>query len=425
MFKVLTGRRSKIVYGNEQEPPPMIDDGVVESASASDTEAKTEKPRVGSLSRDTGEPIMVAQEERDRLYRALRVASWQAVFYLITTDILGWSAAGKTFYDMGYGAGVMTYFFFYLLAIFAGQTIWKLYLSMDSSRYPIVCYADLGERTFGRVVRHIFNVFQSLQLVFNVALLINGNASTLAQLAKWNKHTCFLGMCAVWFAVGVLGGQIRSLKNFAWLCNWNIWINIITMIMTLYGVATYAPVPSLSYHKTYNKSQKFTTAWLPPYVVNSWYLQVQGVQLAVFAYGGAMIFPEFMAEMRRPRDFWKAAACAQFFCFAMYMLFGIVDYSFQGNYASILPTLDFDNYPLIIGTNTLSIYSTIVAAVLYGNIGCKVFYENVLRAYFKVPSMLSKQGRVIFSVTVFMYWVRISRRPSFGACADFPRLLPT
>lgn len=47
----------------------------------------------------------------------------------------------------------------------------------------------------------------------------------------------------------------------------------------------------------------------------------------MFSYGGAMIFPEFMAEMRRPRDFWKAAFCAQFFCYALYMTFGIYVYS--------------------------------------------------------------------------------------------------
>lgn len=47
----------------------------------------------------------------------------------------------------------------------------------------------------------------------------------------------------------------------------------------------------------------------------------------MFSYGGAMIFPEFMAEMRRPRDFWKAAFCAQFFCYALYMAFGLYVYS--------------------------------------------------------------------------------------------------
>ncbi len=103
--------------------------------------------------------------------RALRVASWQAVFYLITTDILGFTNASATFQEMGYGAGVLTYSFFYLLAVCAGQIIWKMYLSLDSSRFPVVCYADLGERTFGRFIRHVFNVFQSLQYVFYFSLV--------------------------------------------------------------------------------------------------------------------------------------------------------------------------------------------------------------------------------------------------------------
>ncbi len=57
--------------------------------------------------------------------------------------------------------------------------------------------------------------------------------------------------------------------------------------------------------------------------------------------------------MRRPRDFWKAAACAQFFCFAVYMMFGIVVYSYQGEYASILPSLDFQNTKLILANASL------------------------------------------------------------------------
>jgi hypothetical protein len=36
-----------------------------------------------------------------------------------------------------------------------------MYMRMDSERFPVKCYADIGERTFGKVVRHIFNILQS------------------------------------------------------------------------------------------------------------------------------------------------------------------------------------------------------------------------------------------------------------------------
>lgn len=47
-------------------------------------------------------------------------------------------------------------------------------MKMDSE-YPITFYADVGERTFGRFIRHVFNILQSTQLLFNVAILILGN----------------------------------------------------------------------------------------------------------------------------------------------------------------------------------------------------------------------------------------------------------
>lgn len=45
-----------------------------------------------------------------------------------------------------------------------------------------------------------------------------------------------------------------------------------------------------------------------------------------------MIFVEFMAEMRRPMDFWKAMALSQIFIFIVYMFFGLFVYSYQGQY---------------------------------------------------------------------------------------------
>ena len=35
-----------------------------------------------------------------------------------------------------------------------------------------------------------------------------------------------------------------------------------------------------------------------------------------------MIFPEMLAEMRRPWDFWKGMCCAQLLIFVAYLLYG-------------------------------------------------------------------------------------------------------
>lgn len=72
------------------------------------------------------------------------------------------------------------------------------------------------------------------------------------------------------------------------------------------------------------------TAGLPPgkNLVDN----VNGIFNGVFAYGGATMFNEFMAEMRRPFDFWKSLLIAECFITAIYLIFGLLVYSQQGQY---------------------------------------------------------------------------------------------
>lgn len=79
-FKTLTGRRSKIVWGDEPYPAQSHGASSLEPVT---TGTEPEKEKVRTTHSD-GSSLMVTSEEQDRLYRALRVASWQAVFYLIS-----------------------------------------------------------------------------------------------------------------------------------------------------------------------------------------------------------------------------------------------------------------------------------------------------------------------------------------------------
>ena len=103
-----------------------------------------------------------------------------ACSFLITTDILGPSSAPAAAASLGYGGVILTYTSFFVLAVIAGQALWRLYCRMDSSRYPIKNYSDIGERLLGRKFRHICNIVQSLQLFLNVGILVLGNGQTLA-----------------------------------------------------------------------------------------------------------------------------------------------------------------------------------------------------------------------------------------------------
>lgn len=52
----------------------------------------------------------------------------------------------------------------------------------------------------------------------------------------------------------------------------------------------------------------------------------------------------------------------------------------------------------------LAVISGIIAAGLYGNIGIKVFYNNILMDLFKCPPLTTKSGKIIWAIIVPIYW---------------------
>lgn len=106
--------------------------------------------------------------------------------------------------------------------------------------------------------------------------------------------------------------------------------------------------------------------------------KINGIMQMVFAYGGAMIFPEFMAEMRRPMDFWKAMCCAQLLIVTVYMMFGIFVYAFQGQYTLALAYQGMSKFALQTVGNAIALVTGIIAAGLYGNIGISAYFPLII-----------------------------------------------
>ena len=79
-------------------------------------------------------------------------------------------------------------------------------------------------------------------------------------------------------------GQIRTLQKFGWIANFSIWLNIITLIITMGAVAHTAP-----------DYQAARSAYgVPPGPVQTVAInqqpfepQLNGIMLIVFSYGGS------------------------------------------------------------------------------------------------------------------------------------------
>lgn len=171
----------------------------------------------------------------------------------------------------------------------------------------------------------------------------SGHLSDLTSQRRTGPGLCFIVCVLVFALAGMVVGQIRTLQKFSWLANFSVWINLITMIIVMGLVAKCPPnysALSASFGPNFGIPAAIQTfAGTPP---NGWATGgsgfvafVNGALQAVFAYGGAMMFPACMAEMRHPVDFWKGMICAQTFLTAVYLIFGMVVYHFQGQFTFI------------------------------------------------------------------------------------------
>ncbi|KAH0588274.1 hypothetical protein H2248_006982 [Termitomyces sp. 'cryptogamus'] len=139
------------------------------------------------------------------------------------------------------------------------------------------------------------------------------------------------------------------------------------------GVAAHSPPNFEAAHRAFGTPQgPVETHAFEPLALNN---KVNGIMNMVFAYGGAMIFPEMMAEMKRPMDFWKGMVLAQALIFSAYLLYGAFIYAFQGQFTlglayqglSIFSWQTHTSFTVI--GNALSLVTGLIAAGLYGNIG--------------------------------------------------------
>ncbi|KAF4555622.1 Transmembrane amino acid transporter-like protein 11 [Elsinoe fawcettii] len=360
----------------------------------------------------------ITDDEWTNASRALRLATWPSMFYLITTDILGPYGLPYAVATTGWGPAVALYTVFGGLAGYSGYLIWKMFLGLDSYQYPCKTYGDLAFRIYGTWARHSVNILQSVQLLCNVGVIVIQNGQSLSQVAKF--RLCYAICCLVFALAGFLLGQIRTLKRFGWLANFAIWLNLLIIFLTM-GVAAhsapnYDAAQSASAGAVISGPGGPLVAQLPdgsfPPITTSAKLPVggnfgaavTGLMQAVYSYGGAMLFTEFMSEMRRPYDFIKAMWGAQAFIYFFYMLYGLYMYGMQGQYVINPSYQGVSPYNWQTATNVLAMISALIAAALYGNIGIKVLYNNVLVELFRAPQLDSKGGKLLWIALVPIYW---------------------
>jgi hypothetical protein len=331
------------------------------------------------------------------LAQQARTASWLSIFFLITTDILGPTSAPYAVSQLGYIPGSLLFSLMGLAAGYTGYLLWRLYLALDSPETPVRSFSDLAVRLFGPRSRRIINLLQSLQLLFNVSVIILSNAQGLAQISTGSM--CFSLLALIWAAAGLILNQVKQLKNFTYLSNLAIWMNFSVILLTMASVATSEP--------NYSGAAQQNNVKLGPisrefFVSVPFTAQVVGVMQIVYSYGGALMFIEFMAEMKNPREFWKSMISAQSIILSCYMIFGLFVYAYQGQFTINPANQGISNYKLQTLSNVLNLASALIAAGLYGNVGIKLFYQSVFVEFFNGPAQITSNS--LWLAISCVYW---------------------
>lgn len=320
-----------------------------------------------------------------------------------------------------------------------GWLLWQMFMGLDSFQYPVKSYGDLAYRTYGPIARYACVFMQTVILICQVGVILISNGEALSQAAKFKL--CYAICVLVWALAGFFMGQIRTLQRFAWIANFAVWINLLIIFITM-GVAANSPplysgsTGSAGYSvnpdlvtpdAAGNYPAVTTSAGLPD--PNNFGASINGLMQAVYAYGGAMLFVEFMSEMRQPRDFLKAMWGAQLFIYLVYMFYGCFIYGYQGQYVLTPSYLGMSPYNWQTAGNSLAMTSAIIAAALYGNIGLKgksnhsssptpvhlpyrllttwlstVVYNNVFVEFFAFPPLNVRSGKIVWAAIVPVYW---------------------
>ena len=369
------------------------------------------KPQVGNTDASTFdqlEGLSEIEKESRNAHRAIKTASWIGVFYLITTDILGPYGAPYAMSQNGYVTGNVMYIVMGFCAWWCGIILWKLFMQLDSARYPVKTYGDLGERVIGYPIRWLFNALQTIQLIINVGLLCLTNGQALSQVisgAPGGANLCF-SVCVVIFSlIGMAFAQVQTFRGLGFAATTAVYQNIAIVIISMAAIIKYGPYiagaqASYGTDYPYNNQPVMTSAFVSYDITQ----KVNGLMNMVFAYGGAMIFPELMAEMRRPMDFWKGMICAQALICTVYLVYANVVYAYQGQYVLGQSYNGIDKYSFQTVCNMLAILSGTIAAALYGNVGLKVVYVNTVQTFFKGPALNTPRGRVIWASISVVYW---------------------
>ncbi|OWT38790.1 hypothetical protein J008_03705 [Cryptococcus neoformans] len=312
--------------------------------------------------------IALAQEEESHEIK-YRTLSWQKAAVLLFGEYvcLAILALAWSWSVLGWVCGAFITFGLGLVTWYTSYVLWQFCMKHPGARD--IC--DIAAILFPRVPRIAFEA-TGIMLLLNNIFLVGFHVFTGAKIFNTlsDNGACTVIFQAVTAVIGILCSLPRTLKHVSVLSIVSAIVMFIAIVLSL----TYAAIEDAPLDAT---GPVVTSIGLPdggPGFVDG----LNAVLNITFLWIGQILYPSFIAEMKRPQDFPKALATLTIAELILFTVTAAVGYYYCGQY-STAPIIGSLSEPWARKSAfALVLVPTVIIGSLYANIAAKFVFKRVL-----------------------------------------------
>ncbi|OUM51748.1 hypothetical protein BVG19_g871 [[Candida] boidinii] len=362
---------------------------------------KIDKLSLDNVVNDSPNPNSIYDyPKRTKAELIMKTTTWYAATGLITTEIMGAAFIPWGMGVVGYVPSNIMLVVYCILAVIAGFLIWWAFVILDSPQYPVRTFADIGGIVFGDWCKYTIISMQLLFLIFTAAIITTACAQALEIMR--DERVCYVGLTLLLSGVLYIFGQLREVNYIAKICMFAAVVNYIGMFVQMKYLFEYLPnYANAETLLAIDKGPIIVTAVASGNIIGKF----AAMTSLAYVFCGSIVFPEIISELKRPWDFWKCAFLAQAFILIVYLIYGNVIYSKQGQF-SITPAVFGISVPSALkGLSFLTFICGFAQALFYGNISSKIAYNNFVIELLNGPEIREGKGWLYWIGVTFIVWL--------------------
>ncbi|WVQ83846.1 hypothetical protein IAT38_005990 [Cryptococcus sp. DSM 104549] len=338
-----------------------------------DDDSKRTKSQLEEGSIDPFNALAVEEEDHDIKYRTL---SWQKAALLLFGEYvcLAILALAWSWSVVGWVAGAFITFGLGLVTWYTSYILWQFCMRHPEARD--IC--DIAAILFPRIPRIAFEA-TGIMLLLNNIFLIGFHVFTGAKILNTlsDAGACTVVFQAVTAIMGIIVSLPRTLNHVSLMSI----VSAIAMAIAILLSLVYAGIedaPYYGYGGNYPELGPVTTSVGLPDGGPGFVAGLNAVLNITFLWVGQILYPSFIAEMKRPQDFPKALATLTIAELVLFTVTAAVGYHYIGQY-STAPIIGSLSEPWAKKSAfAFVLVPTVIIGAIYANVAAKFVFKRVL-----------------------------------------------